>query len=82
MYPHLVPVKPAVLENEQNSIAHLVAPSISNMLLGSDVSSINASYAASNSIIALLSIAKSTHYATSMENIKEGLDRLEKLLAD
>ena len=32
VYPHLVPVKPAVLEKEQNSIAQPFAPSISKML--------------------------------------------------
>ena len=52
VYPHLVPVKPAVFEKEQNSMAHFFAPSISYILFGSSFDFIKHSYAASNSITA------------------------------
>ena len=43
VYPRRVPVNPAVFEREQISMAQVLAPSISKMLLGRDGSSINAS---------------------------------------
>ena len=61
VYPRRVPVKPAVFESEQISIAQVSAPGISKMLRGSESSSMNASYAASKRITEPFSFAKSTH---------------------
>ena len=47
VYPHLVPVNPAVFDREQNSIAHFLEPSIAKMLLGSEGSVMKHSYAES-----------------------------------
>ena len=61
VYPQRVPVKPAVFDNEQNSTAQVLAPSISKIERGKELSEIKASYAASNRIIIPLALAKSTH---------------------
>ena len=57
VYPHLTPVKPAVFEKLLNSIATSFAPSISYILCGTFCSVIKASYALSNKIIDLFSLA-------------------------
>ena len=65
VYPRRVPVKPAVFDSEQISMAHVLAPGISKMLCGSSGSSINASYAASNRITAPVAFANSTHLVSA-----------------
>jgi len=52
-----VPVKPAFLEKDRNSMAQSLAPSISYMEWGMAGSVINASYAASKKIIEPLALA-------------------------
>lgn len=57
VYAHLTPVNPAVFEKLLNSIATFLAPSISYILCGMSSSTIKLSYALSNKIKDLFSIA-------------------------
>merc|ERR1719454_2562171 len=60
VHPRRTPVKPAYLEKELTSIAHVRAPSISKIDLGTSSERMKGAYAASKTMMEPLALAQST----------------------
>merc|ERR1719201_2306610 len=62
--PRRTPVKPAYFESELTSIAHVRAPGMSRIDLGTSSERMNGAYAASKTMIDPLALAQSTSFCS------------------